>query len=107
MPFQAIPWEHDSDICIFRKDLDTATSALIKEGFVLEDDESQSGQAGDAARVMLPSAHARFARIYVDIFTAEYNDAAEHQLVMVRGSPQPVVFNTRDLFPLGRVCAVE
>ena len=61
MPFQAIPWEHDGDICLYEKDLYQLTRALEADPRLIYDEETN--------RVALKSyAFQVLTRVYFDFF---------------------------------------
>jgi hypothetical protein len=97
-PFQAIPWEHDADLCVLNNDLERARQALQKTDLPLSPDVGS-----DTIQVVIPAMHAHIARIYIDFFAADPDQADPNTLVMTQGSLEPVSFPKDDVFPLKRV----
>eukprot|EP00051_Salpingoeca_urceolata_P028071 m.484783 g.484783 ORF g.484783 m.484783 type:complete len:290 (-) comp23542_c0_seq1:20-889(-) len=92
-PFQAIPWEHDLDLCILDKDYPTFVATFVgQREYVLTDKHRV---------VYANNLRARVLRTYVDLFLVKENDVAG---TIVPDDAEPIpraaIFPTRPL----RVC---
>jgi hypothetical protein len=87
--FQSIPWEHDADVCYLESD-QARVAQLLPNMTALHHIHLEN------------NIHARFARLYVDMFPVQQIEAG--LMHMDDGPPRPSTFPRDIVFPLAKVC---
>lgn len=65
MPYQAVPWEHDFDICVYESDWPQIHAALSKTNILYDPQTKLLSE---------PGFRSKLARLYLDIFLVGYSE---------------------------------
>jgi phosphorylcholine metabolism protein LicD len=88
MPYQAIPWEHDVDVCVYQKDYDRVISLMQEDPNLEVFVERRCARYSDSYHGF--DLRARITRSYVDFYFVEDDEAVRSHAVAVM-----IVINNR------------